>query len=165
MLSLEVDSKKAKFSLSQKDKTESEKQEDKKSEEPDEKAAAKVSEYVQLNYGKPYLSNLEQMRVRGRLCRGIHKNCTLLMTDGILHAPMVKNNQYRFTQLQFEKNRMYYYNNHWVVKEIYDSGGFAAKALVMRKEEEHCRSNSGYLVPSRLWKVKRSEDVKLFEKS
>lgn len=112
-----------------------------KSEEPDEKAAAKVSEYVQLNYGKPYLSNLEQMRVRGRLCRGIHKNCTLLMTDGILHAPMVKNNQYRFTQLQFEKNRMYYYNNHWVVKRnIAILADSLQKALVMRKEEEHCRS-------------------------
>ena len=29
---------------------------------------------------------------------------------------MIKNNQYRFAQLQFEKNKAYYGNNHWIIK-------------------------------------------------
>ncbi len=29
---------------------------------------------------------------------------------------MIKNNQYRFSQLQFEKNKAYYGNNHWIIK-------------------------------------------------
>lgn len=131
----------------------------------DAKAIQKVNEYVQLNYGQSYLSVLEQGHVKGKLCRGIHANCTLHFTDGILHAPMLKNNQYRFSQLQFEKNRTYYYNNHWIVKRnIEVLADSLKKALVLRREEEHSRSNSGYLVPARLWKVNRSEDVKLFDK-
>ena len=86
------------------------------SEETDEAAIKRVEEYVELNFGKNYLSLLEQERKRNRLCKGIHSNCILHYTDGILHAPVKKNNQYRFNQLQFEKNRRYYYSNHRIVK-------------------------------------------------
>lgn len=131
----------------------------------DLEAIKKVAEYVQLNYGKSYLSTLEQERIKGKLCRGIHGNCTLLFTEGILHAAVLKNNQYRFSQLQFEKNRTYYYSNHWIIKRnIAVLADTLQKALVLRREEEHSRSNSGYLVPSRLWKVTRTNDVKLFDK-
>lgn len=70
-----------------------------------------MQEYVALNYGKNYLSPLEQEKRRNRLCTGIHANCLLHDTKGILQDPVIVNNQYRFNQLQFEKNRMYYYSN------------------------------------------------------
>lgn len=131
----------------------------------DLEAIKKVAEYVQLNYGKSYLSTLEQESIKGKLCHGIHGNCTLLFTEGILHAAVLKNNQYRFSQLQFEKNRAYYYRNHRIVKRnIAVLADTLQKALVLRREEEHSRSNSGYLVPSRLWRVTRTDDVKLFDK-
>lgn len=38
------------------------------------------------------------------------------------------------------------------------------KALVLRQEEEHSRSNSGQLIPARLWNLTRTDDVKLFDK-
>lgn len=140
-------------------------QEIEEQEEADPEAVKRVTEYVQLNYGTSYLSGVEQGHIRGKLCRGLHKNCTLHLTEGILHAPVLKNNQYRFSQLQFEKNRTYYYNHHWIVKRnIEVLADTLQKALVQRQEEEHSRSNSGYLVPARLWKVTRSEDVKLFDK-
>lgn len=131
----------------------------------DWEAIKKVAEYVQLNYGKSYLSTLEQEHIKGKLCRGIHGKCTLLFTEGILHAAVIKNNQYRFSQLQFEKNRRYYYSNHWIVKRnVAVLADTLQKALVLRREEEHSRSNSGYLVPSRLWKATRTNDIKLFDK-
>lgn len=66
-------------------------------------AVRRIREYVELNYGKSYLSESEQARVNRKFCTGIHKNCILYLTDGILQNPVIKNNQYRFSQLQFEK--------------------------------------------------------------
>ena len=59
-------------------------------------AVRRIREYVELNYGKSYLSESEQARVNRKFCTGIHKNCNLYLTDGILQNPMIKNNQYRF---------------------------------------------------------------------
>ena len=90
---------------------ESVRQEEEDSEIEDEASLQKMQEYVALNYGKNYLSPLEQEKRRNRLCTGIHANCLLHDTKGILQDPVIVNNQYRFNQLQFEKNRMYYYSN------------------------------------------------------
>ncbi len=130
-----------------------------------EQAVKKVQEYVELNYGKSYLSQREREQRNMKLCRGIHKGCILHFTEGILHDPVKKNNQYRFSQLQFEKNSLYYGNNHWIVKRnaalLADT---LQKALVMRQEEDVCRSSAGQLIPARLWKLGRVKDEKLFDK-
>lgn len=135
------------------------------SEETAEAAIKRVEEYVELNFGKNYLSLLEQERKRSRLCKGIHSNCILHYTDGILHAPVKKNNQYRFSQLQFEKNRQYYYSNHRVVKRnIKILSDALKKVLVLRNQEDVCRAATGQLAPARLWKLGRTEDEKLFDR-
>ena len=59
-------------------------------------AVRRIREYVELNYGKSYLSESEQARINRKFCTGIHKNCILYLTDGILQNPVIKNNQYRF---------------------------------------------------------------------
>ncbi|NCB92470.1 MAG: nitric oxide reductase activation protein [Clostridia bacterium] len=131
----------------------------------DREAVQKVAEYVELNYGKTCLTDLEKERQSRNLCKGIHSKCMLHFTEGILHAPVIKNNQYRFCQLQYEKNRMYYYNNHWIVKRnIAVLADTLTKALVLRQEEERCRSLSGTLIPARMWKLSRTDDAKLFDK-
>ena len=38
------------------------------------------------------------------------------------------------------------------------------KSLIMRNEDDVCKGSSGILVPSRLWKLGRTEDTKLFNK-
>lgn len=131
----------------------------------EEASLQKVQEYVALNYGKNYLSPLEQEKRRNRLCTGIHANCLLHDTKGILQDPVIVNNQYRFNQLQFEKNRMYYYSNSRVIKRnIKALADTLKKALVLRSQEDFCRSTSGQLAPARLWKLGRTEDEKLFVK-
>lgn len=131
----------------------------------DEAKINKLHEYVALHFGRSFLTPLEQERVNGRLCRGIHANCTLYFTEGILHNPLKKNNQYRFTQMQYEKNRMYYGKNHRIIKRnIANLADALKKALVMRSQDDTSRRNSGQLVPSRLWKLGRTEDEKLFDK-
>lgn len=48
----------------------------------------------------------------------------------MMHDPVLKNNQYRFSQLQLEKKRLHYYNSHWIVKRnITDLADILQKAL------------------------------------
>lgn len=144
---------------------ESVRQEDEDSEIEDKASLQKMQEYVALNYGKNYLSPLEQEKRRNRLCTGIHANCLLHDTKGILQDPVIVNNQYRFNQLQFEKNRMYYYSNSQIIKRnIKALTDTLKKTLVLRSQEDLCRSISGQLAPARLWKLGRTEDEKLFDK-
>ncbi|MDE7059515.1 MAG: hypothetical protein K2P03_12580, partial [Lachnospiraceae bacterium] len=50
-----------------------------------EEAAQKMYSYIELHYGKSYLSELEQERQNRRICRGVHADCKLYFTDGIIH--------------------------------------------------------------------------------
>ena len=162
MMSLQIRDKQPK---KQTHPTESVRQEGEDSKVEDEASLQKVQEYVALNYGKNYLSPLEQEKRRNRLCTGIHVNCLLHDTKGILQDPVIINNQYRFNQLQFEKNRMYYYSNSRIIKRnIKALADTLKKTLVLRSQEELCRSISGQLAPARLWKLGRTEDEKLFDK-
>ena len=111
-------------------------------------AVRRIREYVELNYGKSYLSESEQARVNRKFCTGIHKNCILYLTDGILQNPVIKNNQYRFSQLQFEKNKAYYGNNHWIIKRnISVLAESLKRAFIIRKDDSVSRSDAGQLVP------------------
>ena len=67
--------------------------------------------YIELNYGKSYLSVPEQKRVNLRLCRGAHADCSLYFTDGILANPVRSNAQYVNARRHAEKNRVLYRNN------------------------------------------------------
>ena len=78
---------------------------------------------------------------------------------------MIKNNQYRFSQLQFEKNKAYYGNNHWIIKRnISVLAESLKRALIIRKDDFVSRSDAGQLVPERLWKIGRTDDDKLFNR-
>jgi hypothetical protein len=132
----------------------------------DEEALKKMYSYVELNHGKSYLSALEQERINYNLCRGVHADCTLYYTDGVLHNPARINYQYKYSQLQLSKNKQYYHKNHRIIKRnIEILTDTLRKALIMRNEDDICKSNTGELVPSRLWKLNRTDDVRLFNKT
>ena len=161
MMSLDIRNKKKKrfyFSPENEEVPES-------SENINPQAVRRIREYVELNYGKSYLSESEQARVNRKFCTGIHKNCILYLTDGILQNPVIKNNQYRFSQLQFEKNKAYYGNNHWIIKRnISVLAESLKRAFIIRKDDFVSRSDAGQLVPERLWKIGRTDDDKLFNR-
>lgn len=133
---------------------------------PTEQSAKKVKDYVALSYGRSYLSEADLRRNNALLCRGPHKGCFLHYTDGVLHNPILKNNQYRYSQLNTQKNRMYYYGNHRIIKRnIENLADALGHMLALRQEKEVWRDRSGSLVPSRMWKLGRTEDDKLFDKT
>ena len=123
----------------------------------------KVYTYIELNFGKTYLSPLEEKRINFQLCRGIHADCGLYCTDGILANPVKKNYQLEYAKKQQGKNKYAYYDNHRTVKQnIVILSGILKKAMAMRQEEITILSDRGKICPERLWKIGRSRDAKLF---
>ena len=44
----------------------------------------KAYTYVELNFGKTYLTEAEEKRINYLMCRGIHSDCSLYFTEGVL---------------------------------------------------------------------------------
>ena len=131
----------------------------------DEEALSKMHSYVQRNYGIGYLSEIEEKRRNLLLCRGIHSDCSLYFTEGVLKQAVLRNYQYEYAKKQRDKNRYEYYNNHRMVKNnIRQLSDMLKKALVMRDEVQETISDRGRIVPSRLWRIGRSHDSRVFLK-
>ena len=131
----------------------------------DEEALSKMHSYVQRNYGIGYLSETEEKRRNLLLCRGIHSDCSLYFTEGVLKHAVLRNYQYEYAKKQRDKNRYEYYNNHRMVKNnIRQLSDMLKKALVMRDEVQETISDRGRIVPSRLWRIGRSHDSRVFLK-
>lgn len=131
----------------------------------DEKALQKVYSYVERNYGKTFLKESEEKRLNYLLCRGIHGDCSLYFTRGILKDPVLRNYQYEYARKQKDKNLYEYYDNHRLVKNnIQILTDMLKKTLVMRDEAEETLSDRGVVIPSRLWRIGRTEDAKVFKR-
>ena len=131
----------------------------------DEEALQKMYTYVELNYGTSYLSQQESDKINRTLCKGMHADCTLFFTDGILHSTKIVNYQFKYAEKQLEKNKMAYYDNHRVVKRnIAILTDILKKALVLRNQVDHTSADHGVIVPSRLWKIGHSSTNKLFDR-
>lgn len=129
----------------------------------DEESLKKVYSYVEQNYGKTYLTPVEEKRINYRYCKGMHGDCGLYFTEGILKNPVRRNYQYEYAKKQRDKNRYAYHDNHRAVKRnIAELTGTLRKSLTLRDEVQEVISDRGKLVPARLWRVGRTSDAKLF---
>lgn len=133
----------------------------------DEKAIARMHSYIALNYGKSYLSEVEQKRQNMRLCRGAHADCSLYFTDGILRSPVLSNAQYVNAKRHAEKNRLLFRNSrNMLARNIEQLSDELKRSLYRRNEDEQSLAWEGEIVPRMLWKVGRKEDPgKLFLKT
>ena len=123
----------------------------------------KTYSYVELNYGKTYLSKQEQEQMNRRFCRGIHSGCSLYFTEGILKNPVKRNYQYEYARRLRNKNIYLYHDRYRIVqKNILDLTRLLKKSLVVRSEVYQVLSDRGTVVPSRLWRVGRSREGRLF---
>ncbi|MCD7765299.1 MAG: nitric oxide reductase activation protein [Lachnospiraceae bacterium] len=133
----------------------------------DEEAARKMYSYMELNFGRSYLSEQEQKQKNLRLCRGAHIDCSLYYTDGILENPVLSNAQYVNARRYAEKNRVYFRNNHHLIlRNVEQLGDELRRSLNRRSEPERQAAYAGTIVPGRLWQVGRKETPgRLFEKN
>ena len=125
----------------------------------------KMHSYVELNYGKTYLNETERLKLNRQACKGIHSECSLHFTEGILHSTAKINYQYKYIQRQAEKNTMAYYDNHRMVKSnVSILADILKKSLIIRNEPDFKYADNGLIQPRLLWKVEHTNDRKLFKK-
>lgn len=58
----------------------------------------KAYTYVELNYGRTYLSEAEEKKINYLMCRGVHSDCSLYFTEGVLKNPVKRNYQYEYAK-------------------------------------------------------------------
>lgn len=141
-----------------------------KPEEPEEEAeptpeqAEKIYAFMERQFGKSYLSRQEQQRMSRKFCTGVHNRCSLYLTQGILTNPAVKNTQYLRTQMQSMKNEMYVQMKQRAIRRsVQVLSAMLKQVQIQRLDEDTVRAEVGRIAPSRLWKVGRTRDNKLFD--
>ena len=123
-------------------------------------ALEKAHTYVELNYGKTYLTEQEEKRMNHLMCKGIHGDCSLYFTEGILKNPVKRNYQYEYAARLRNKNIWLYHDKHRIVKRnIAALTDMLQKSLVLRSEEQTVLSDRGTILPSRLWRIGRSSEA------
>ena len=130
-----------------------------------EKALEKMNSYIEWNYGKSYLTELEQKQMNHQLCYGAHKGCHIYMTEGILKNPVAVNNTYVLVRRSKEVNLNTYRQHANVTKrniEILEA--ILNRALRARSEKEYVPAQYGLLRPERLWKIGRTKEYQVFDK-
>lgn len=128
-------------------------------------ALEKAHSYVELNYGKTYLTPQEEKRMNYLMCREIHSDCSLYFTEGILKNPVKRNYQYEYAKRLKNKNIWFYHEKHRIVKRnIASLTDLLKKSLVLRSETEEVLSDRGIIVPSRVWRVGRSSEARIFQR-
>ncbi len=124
----------------------------------------KAYTYVELNFGRTYLSEAEEKKINYQMCRGVHSDCSLYFTEGILKNPAKRNYQYEYAKRLRNKNVWLYHDKHRIVKHnIAVLTETLQKSLVLRSESQMVLSDRGMIVPSRLWRIGRTNDAKLFQ--
>lgn len=125
----------------------------------------KAHTYVELNFGKTYLSQMEEKKINHIMCTGIHGDCSLYFTEGILKNPVKRNYQYEYAKRLKNKNLWLYHDKHRIVKRnISVLTELLKKALILRMETEEILSDRGMILPARLWRVGRSQDARIFKR-
>lgn len=128
-------------------------------------ALEKAHTYVELNYGKTYLTETEEKRINYLMCRDIHSDCSLYFTEGILKNPVKRNYQYEYAKRLRNKNIWVYHEKHRIVKRnISALTELLRKSLVLRSESYEVLSDRGMIVPSRVWRVGRSREASIFKR-
>lgn len=128
-------------------------------------ALEKAHTYVELNYGKTYLTEQEEKRMNHLMCKGIHGDCSLYFTEGILKNPVKRNYQYEYAARLRNKNIWLYHDKHRIVKRnIAALTDMLRKSLVLRSEEQTVLSDRGTILPSRLWRIGRSSEATVFQR-
>lgn len=131
----------------------------------DEKALARMHTYMELNFGRSYMSREEQERLNRRLCTGAHAGCSLYYTDGILANPVLANAQYVNAKKQAERNRLLYHNSKSMVRHNIEMMTASLKrSLQLRAEPDIVPCEYGRIVPNRLWKIGRTNTEKMFDR-
>ena len=124
---------------------------------------AKVYSYIEKNFGRTYMTPLEEKKKNYQYCKGVHADCGVYYTKGILASPVLRNYQYMYAGREKRRNEDYLKQHFTMVRQnIQTLTDLLKKTMVLKNEVNYLPSDSGTLVASKLWKVGRVRDPKLF---
>lgn len=129
----------------------------------------KMQQYLEVHYGDSILSRQEQERLDRAVCTGVHEDCSIYMTRGLLKKEYSDEPAFKAAQKiarHFKEKNIdaYYHNRTFIRKNIAELTDLLKKALLRRSERELRRMDNGALIVRELWKVGRTEEDKLFLK-
>lgn len=129
----------------------------------DEESRKKAYAYMELNYGRSYMSSMEQRRLSLTLCQGVHEGCSLFFSEGILANTVRKNYQSEYVRRQKEFNITERKRCRTMAnRNIQQLAQIMNQALIRRSEIERVKSVCGMISAQELWKPGRTVDHKLF---
>ena len=131
----------------------------------DKEKDEKIFSYVELNYGKSYMSPAELKKKEYSICKGAHANCKLYYTEGVTRNPVKINYQYKYAKFLISNNFHAYHDKHRIVKKnIAVLTETLNRSIVYRNQKEEIMADSGKIVPPQLWKIGRIKNSKVFTK-
>lgn len=123
----------------------------------------KIYEKVSYHFGKTYLSTPEVRRLQNRVCRDVHENCRIHLTDGVIRSNCDNGFQKNLVGRHKVKNTLAYGVNKRIHKRnIHKLRDSIARTLVQEEFKDEIPSDQGMLVPNKLWRVGRSSNTKVF---
>lgn len=126
---------------------------------------AQAKNYIELNYGKSYLTKQEQKRLTVKLCVENHKDKKLHFTEGLLWKGVADTFQAQYAKRVWDENREALKANEAVVRQnVCKLADTLRHALLTRDDKEIFSSECGRICIPRLWNVGRTNNRKLFEK-
>ncbi len=126
----------------------------------------KIYEKVSFHYGSSYLPVEEVRRMQQQLCRNTHETCRIHMTDGVVRSQNDNGFQQEYIKRTKIKNEIAYNINKRVhqrnINKLRDS---LIRTMVQEEAADRILAGSGQLVANRLWRVGRSSNTKLFQRT
>lgn len=131
----------------------------------DRDSVDRMAQYIEMNYGKSYLNRQEQAHLQKQVCTGIHKDCRLHMTKGVLHSQMPGNAKTAYVKKIKEENLRLLKSNHLVTRQnVQVLANTLKRALLTRTEREVCSSEYGTICVNKLWNINRTENRRIFQR-
>lgn len=131
----------------------------------DDQSVSHMDEYIERNYGKTCLTRQEEKFFNSRVCKGIHEECRLHVTKGILHCGMKDNAKAEYVRKVKEENLRVFLSNNLVTRQnIQVLANTLKRALLTRTEREICAGEYGKIRIDKLWNINRTNNRRLFER-
>ena len=131
----------------------------------DKQSSEHLEKYIELNYGKSILPPNEKSRLQKQMCTGIHEDCRLHITKGVLHNQTENNAKTDYVKRIKEENLHIYKKNFLLTRQnILSLSNLLKRALLTRTERELCTGEYGTICPEKLWNLGRTDNTMLFKR-
>ena len=131
----------------------------------DEETVKNIYKKIESYYGKSYMKKNEVISMEKYLCRNVHEGCRIHFTDGVVRAYTDNKFLTNYVKKQKENNKAEFGKNARInIRHINELKEIITRTLVFEQEDIAVPAERGNLVAARLWRIGRSNNIKVFDK-